>query len=105
VFCTRCGNELGEGSGVCPNCGTDAQELVSVCRTSDAALLPLLKSLLDGAGIPYVVQGEEALGLFPLGPLAVGMIGGRLAAASILVPRERAEEAEQLLEAPPEADS
>ena len=103
--CSGCGSDLVEGTLVCEKCGLDAQELVTVCRTSDSTLLPILKSLLDATDIPYVVQGEEALGLFPLGPLAVGILGGRPAAASILVPRERAEEAEQLLEVPPATDS
>jgi len=105
MFCTRCGSDLGDRGGVCPKCGKGDRELVTVCRTGDAALLPLLKSVLDGAGIPYVVQGEEALGLFPLGPFAGGMLGGQPAAASILVARERAEEAERLLEGAGEAES
>jgi hypothetical protein len=105
MLCSGCGSDLAEGVSVCAKCGIDEQELVTVCRTSDSALLPILKSLLDAVNIPYLVQGEEALGLFPLGPISVGIIGGRPTAASILVPRERAEEAERLLEAPPAADS
>jgi hypothetical protein len=83
----------------------DAQELVIVYRTADPALLPILKSLLDSADIPHVVQGEEALGMLPLGRFAVGVVNPRTMAVSILVPRERAEEAEQLLNSVPDTET
>ncbi len=71
-------------------------DLVPVFKTANPSLLSLLKTVLDAAGIPYVVQGEAALGLMPLGPLATG-ISRNLMAATIHVPRERAEEASQLI--------
>jgi hypothetical protein len=109
VICPHCGAGGDAAAERCPTCGAarDADALVPVQRTADAALLPLLKSLLDSAGIPYVVQGEEALGLFPLGPLAVGLVNPDTLGASILVPRARAEEARALLRAefePPDGE-
>ncbi len=71
-------------------------ELVAVLKTSDPAFLPLVKSMFDAAGIPYVVQGEEALGLFPLGPFGVG-VSRRTLGAIVRVPRSRQQDAEELL--------
>jgi len=71
-------------------------ELEVVFEIADAGLLPLVKSLLDSAKIQYVIQGEEALGLFPLGPLATGLTRS-LAAATIRVAADRATEARELL--------
>lgn len=76
---------------------TGPDDLVPVFRTADISLLAVVKSLLDSAGIDYFVQGEEALGLFPVGPLG-GSLVGKAIAAVVMVPAERAEEAEALLE-------
>jgi len=73
------------------------EDLVTVLRTSDSTLLPVVKSLLDAAGIPFVVQGDEAMGLLPLGPFGGGMFR-RVLGASVLVPGDRADEARELLE-------
>jgi len=106
MICPRCGARSEAAERSCPACGAarDGDTLVCVQRTADAALLPLFKSLLDGAEIPYVVQGEEALGLFPLGRFAVGLLNPDTLGASILVPRARAAEARALLETEPDAE-
>ncbi len=71
---------------------------VTVWETSDSALLPVIKSLLDASGMPFIVQGEGALGIFP-----VGGVGGIFSTfrkgitAKILVPEDRREEAEKLI--------
>lgn len=71
-------------------------DLVAVFETDNPALLPVVRSLLQAAEVPFTVQGEEAFGLFP-----VAGIGGPFAehglAARFLVPAERAEEALALL--------
>ena len=75
---------------------TEPDDLVPVFRTADISLLMVVKSLLDSAGIDYFVQGEEALGLFPVGPLG-GSLAGKAIAAVVMVPSDRVEEAETLL--------
>lgn len=97
----------------CPDCGAElvdrivqdsehdeAGELTTVLRTTDPGLLPVAKTVLEAAGIPFVVQGEAALSYFPLGP-AAARATGRVTGASILVPSDRAEEARELLESSP----
>ena len=74
----------------------DPDDLVPVFKTADISLLMVVKSVLDSAEIDYFVQGEESLGLFPVGPVGGGLIG-RALAAIVMVPRDRAEEAEALL--------
>jgi len=100
LYCRSCGNAYPAGDR-CPDCGADLlpaeQELVAVLNTSDSALLPVLKSVLDAAEIPYVVQGDQAMGLFPLGSFGGGLFR-RVLGASILVPRDREEEARELLQ-------
>lgn len=76
---------------------TDApDDLVPVFNTADPALLPIVKSALDAAGVPYIVQGEQYLGLFPLGRFATG-VSKRALGAIVLVPAERAAEARDVL--------
>ena len=83
---------------------TDEGEMVRVFQTADSTLLPIIKSMLDGAGIPHVVQGDHALGLLPLGPFGTGVTRGLLGAI-VLVPREHAAAAKDILSALPVADA
>jgi hypothetical protein len=57
------------------------------------------QSVLDAAGIPWVVQGGAGIDLFPLGSAGT-RVSGRLTGALLLVPRSREEEARALLETP-----
>jgi len=77
----------------------DEEELVAVLQTTDPALLPVVRSMLEAAGIPFVVQGEAGVGLFPLGP-AGARVTNRMTGTTILVPRSREEEALALIEPP-----
>ena len=91
MFCPQCRAEYRPGFAECAECGVslvatlpvdDAPDpdskIVPVFRTTDSAMLPLVKSLLDSAAIEYSVQGEEALGLLPVGPM-----GGSVSRASL----------------------
>ncbi len=73
-----------------------SQDLVTVFDTSDPALLPVIKSLLQGAGIPFLVQGEEAMSMLPVGEI-VGPFTKRGLAARVMVKPEDAEAAAELL--------
>jgi hypothetical protein len=77
------------------------EDLVAVARTTDAGLLAVLRSVLEAAGVPFVVQGEAGVSLFPVGEFG-SRVTGRTTGAVLLVPRDREEEARALLEAPPD---
>ncbi len=106
MFCPECDAEYREGITECVDCEVplvperpshDAEPMVAIRRTSDAALLPVLKSVLAAAEIPFDVQGDEASGLFPFGPTAM-VPDGRRFGGVIRVPESRAEEAKALLD-------
>lgn len=89
MFCPRCGHEFREGFDRCPDCDVDLvaepsleplsgdgppadgaslsddEPLAELGVTCDRALLAVLRSLLDDAEIPYVLQGEGWLNLLP----------------------------------------
>jgi hypothetical protein len=109
MFCPECRSEFREGVTRCPDCDVDLvgalppepqgmaeMELEQVFETTDPNLLPVVKSVLEAAGIPYLLEGEEAFGLLPL---AGGFVNERHQAlgVEVHVPRERAEEARELL--------
>jgi len=118
--CPECGAEYREGFTRCHDCGVtlvsdpagadprstadarssgaadDQPALVPVLRTTDPAFLPVVKSLLASAGVPYFVQGEEAMGLFPLGSFGGHHDRSRLGAV-IHVPAARVDEVRELL--------
>lgn len=70
---------------------------VTVLETADQTEILLARSILDEAGIPYLVQGEGIRNLFGLGGLTpVNPISGPIL---LKVDAERAEEARELLAA------
>jgi hypothetical protein len=71
-------------------------DLVELCRITDPAVLPVVKSALEASGIDFLVQGEEVMGLLPLGTFGGG---GKhhFMTAVIRVPAEQEEEARELL--------
>lgn len=81
-------------------------DLVRVMETADVAVLPVVKSVLRAAEIPFVVQGDEAMGVLPVGKVGLGGMTsrGHGLSAGILVPRDREEEARALLTEIPEVE-
>lgn len=100
MICPECKDEFVEGMLECPDCAVpleqeilteplhDGEELVSVFQTSDASFIPLLKSLLEGSGIPHILQGEHAVDLLPV-QYALPV--------RLLVPQSRTQEVKDLL--------
>ena len=78
---------------------TATPEYVVVWETTDSSVLPVVKSVLAASGIPYFVEGEEAMGMLPTGAIGgTHSTLGKGIAARILVPAHAREEAEQLLD-------
>lgn len=110
MFCPVCRAEFRDDVATCPDCDVELlaelppepapdDELVSVLDTADVSLLPVIKSVLSSAGIPFLVQGDEAVGVLPVGKMGVGgfSAGGHGLAATVLVPREHEQEARAVL--------
>lgn len=94
MSCPDCGKEHPAGK-----CAASDHEMdyVTVLETTEPQQLSIIESVLQGAGIPFVVEGAEGMGLLPVGFAGTG---DRLhgLGARINVPREMADEARALLE-------
>jgi hypothetical protein len=73
-----------------------AEEHVTLIETSRSEEIAVVKSLLEGAGIPYLTEGEVLNELFPTDTMVT--LFTRHAAVIFKVPASRAEEAHGLLE-------
>lgn len=107
MFCPECGAEFREGIEQCFDCEVplipepppepEVEAYVTVLETFDVSIIPLLKTALAGAGIPYRFRGEGLMNIFPAktrGALFHDSAGEVL----VRVPESRADEARQLLE-------
>jgi hypothetical protein len=72
------------------------EDLVTIIETADVNLLAVFKSILLGAEISFLVQGEEALSLLPLAQLA-GPLSRRGLAVAIMVAPQDEDVARELL--------
>ena len=110
MFCPECGGEFREGIVECPDCEVvlvarlpeeqhPERNWVAVFETGDVSLLPVVKSLLTAAEIPFMVQGDEAVGMLPVSRLGTGIsMAGQGLSATVHVDGERVEEARRLLD-------
>ncbi len=82
MICPECGSEYREGYTRCGSCEVDLVEplaaepevaLVKVYATGNAALVPLFESLLNDAGIEYLVKNETTQDLFGWGRFGSNM--------------------------------
>ena len=68
MFCPECGAEFKEGVTVCADCDVEltpepppevkVEKYVTVMETSDVSAVPVIKSVLRAAGIPFRTRGE-----------------------------------------------
>ncbi len=118
MFCPKCHAEYREGFEICSDChiplvqelsqepSPAVPEFAMVISTGDAALIPLIKSLLENAGIEFTAKGEGLQHLFAWGHL--GSSHSLVGPAEFWVRAEDEEEARELLsqlEDPVPADS
>ncbi len=92
-----------------PPTNASDSDLQEVFTTADSSLLPVIRSVLRSAGIPFLVQGEEAQALLPMPSQLISRAKTGLG-ARLMVPRDRAGEALAVLgafttEAPADTDS
>jgi hypothetical protein len=82
MFCPNCRAEYRAGIDRCPACelplvaaldepapGEPEAKLVKVFQTGEAAMIPVVESVLDSAGIEFLAKGEEVQDLFGFGRL------------------------------------
>lgn len=110
MYCPECSAEYRDGIYRCPDCEVSLvgelpaeshpdADMVNVFETADVSLLPVVTSLLDAAGIVYMVQGGEALRLLPVGGHGAGLSPhGQGMSVNLFVEAARAEDARALLE-------
>jgi hypothetical protein len=79
MICPECGSEYRDGFTRCSDCDLDLVEpellpaeepdvkLVKVYETGNPALIPLLQSLFDGAGVEFMLKGDAIQDLFGWG--------------------------------------
>lgn len=94
--CPQCGTTQADGER-CPHCGALLGAVVEVLSTSETAAVPILRSVLEGAEIPFFTQGESAMGLqLPADLLAPSLMQpkGRV---RFFVAAEHADDARRLL--------
>lgn len=110
MICPSCGDEFRDGFDRCPDCDVDLVASVEersqpaphhpqsalLLVSADVPFVIIAKSLLEGASIPYSVQGEESQALFG-SPKALEI--------RIFVPVDRLEDARALLDAQHEIES
>ena len=72
------------------------QHYEEVFETSEPDVLPVIKSMLDAAGIPWATHGEGLMNLFPSEAMSVVTLTDE-GEVRIYVPASRAEEARTLL--------
>jgi len=107
MFCPECGAEFKEGITQCADCGVpltpeaprepEVPEYVTILETSDLSVIPVLKTALEGAGIPFRTRGEGLMDIFPAETLGAPFHSSA-GEVEIRVPVDRAEEARELLD-------
>ena len=109
MICPECGSKYREGYTQCADCGVplvetspeqqgepDA-ELVKVFESNNAAVLPLVQSVLLDAEIEFMTRSEGLQDLFALGRFGTGS-NNAIGPAEIWVRKEDEAEARALLE-------
>ena len=72
-------------------------EYVALREVSDPSQLAIYQSVLEGADIPFEIEGANTLGIFPVGGAVMGEGISTGLKATIYVPKSRQAEAEDLL--------
>ena len=107
MYCPECGAEFKEGITRCYDCEVElvaeppsepeVEPYATVLETSEVSAIPVIKTALEAAGIPYRTRGEGLLRLFPSEALGAPFHDSA-GEVLIRVPKSRAEEAREILE-------
>lgn len=109
MICPECGSEYRPGYTQCADCavplvepepeegGEPDVELVKIFSATNAAVLPLVESVLIDAEIEFMTKGEALQDLFALGRLGLGS-NNAIGPAEIWVRKDDEAEARSLIE-------
>jgi hypothetical protein len=112
MFCPMCGDEYRAGFDRCGDCDTalvqerppppqPPGDVVTVLETGSQSLVAVARSILDGAGIPYIARNDRLQNLFGWGSIGTGF-NVAMGVVRLQVPPEREREARALLTELPE---
>ncbi|HSL19664.1 MAG TPA: hypothetical protein VLB51_17295 [Methylomirabilota bacterium] len=76
----------------------DDEELEPVIEATDPTEVPIIRGMLDAAGIPYLTRGEDALTAFPGTFAGASIFNPRARGVVFVVPSRMADEARALLD-------
>ena len=79
-----------------PPAEPQVEKYVTILETSDLPVIPILKTALEGARIPFRTRGEGLMDLFPSKALGAPLHASA-GEVKIRVPESRADEARELL--------
>jgi len=107
LYCPKCKAEYSRDIIQCAACKVSLvdsltsaiepeNEPIELFKTQDIALLMVVKSVLESAGIRFWVRGEEGLRLFPMS-FSGGFFNATAYGAVVLVRREDLHDASKLL--------
>ena len=85
------------GQPLKPRVGND-EAMEPVIESTDLTEIAVIKSVLDGAGIPYLAHGEQRFGAFRGAFVSGSILNPRSRGVIFTVPSRMAEEARVLLE-------
>lgn len=109
MICPECGSEYREGYTRCADCEVDLVapgpeeeegepdvEIVKVFEATNAAVLPLVQSVLQDAEIEFMTKGDHLQDLFAVGRLGMGS-NNAIGPATIWVRKDDEAEARELI--------
>ena len=109
MICPECGSEYRDGYTQCADCGVALVEpepeeegepdveIVKVFEATNAAVLPLVQSVLSDANIEFMTKGDLLQDLFALGRFGMGS-NNAIGPATIWVRKDDEAEARSLIE-------
>lgn len=109
MICPECGSEYRDGYTRCADCDVDLVEpgpeeeegepdveIVKVFEATNAAVLPLVQSVLQDAEIEFMTKGDALQDLFALGRFGMGS-NNVIGPATIWVRKDDEAEARELI--------
>ncbi len=106
MYCPECGAEFRMGIDECYDCGVPlgpdppaepkVEKYVTILETSELSVIPILKTVLEGARIPFRTRGEGLMRIYPSNAHGA-LLHASAGEVKFRVAESRADEARELL--------